>query len=108
MGKKVFNKDGSFTNPNRHRVRFYSKIFKKYYSVWIYRSTSLKPPFGIEGCVNLGSYIKCKKPMLMMMDTLEHKRRYGGKLKPLIVPKFDPTDYEWEVMIPEKMADSIN
>lgn len=97
MGKrKIFNKDGSFTNPNRHRVRFYSKIFKQYYSVWIYR----KP--------GLGSYIKCKKSMLMMMDVMARQRKYGGKPKPFVVPILDPFGYEWEVTIPEKMADSIN
>ena len=91
MGKKVFNKDGSFTNPNRHRVRFYSKIFKKYYSVWIYKKSGL------------GSYITTKKPMLMMSDALMKQRMYGGKRKPLIIPKFDPSDYQWDVIIPKDL-----
>ena len=83
---KIFNKDGTFKNQNRHRVRFYSKIFKKYYSVWIYHN---------EGS---GSIITTKNSDLMLSDTLIHKRMYGGKMNAVVVPEL--IEYTWEVIIP--------
>jgi hypothetical protein len=88
---KIFNKDGSFKNPNRHRVRFYSKIFKQYYSVWI---------CGTPG--TLSHSIRCKSD-IMLTDVLTHARIYGPRPKPIpqeILNQLKDENYlSWEVIM---------
>lgn len=83
-----------FKNPNRHRVRFYSKELRKYYSIWFYPSNGVKA-YPWQRHI-LGGYLVTKGD-IMLKDALIRHRKYGGKPKEFKPIPMVEGEYEWEV-----------
>ena len=89
MSRIFDKKTHKFINPKRTRVRFYSKLFKKYYTVWISK--------GLIMTKGLGAHI-------ILCEVL-NKGRFE-KSKEIEPVESYLTDYQWEVII-EKREERI-
>ena len=85
MSRVFYKGTHKFINPNRTRVRFYSKIFRRYYTIWITDS----------------GLITKKGAIIIMTESL--MKAYNNKKKnELYAEQFiniGDQDWTWEVVI---------
>lgn len=79
MSRVFDKKTHKFINPNRIRVRFYSKLFRKYYTVWI-----------------RNGLILTKKGGGIMMTEVLYKQRFKKKKEITSIQPLE-SNFEWKI-----------
>ena len=81
MSRVFYKRTHKFINPNRTRVRFYDKHFRRYYTIWI-----------------TGTYIKVKPKDVNILMCKSLRNTYANKRILDYKSTIIDMDYTWEIV----------